>query len=283
MSEHVAAGIGGPGRVTDAPQRALIERARTVVAEDDRILAAWLAGSYASGQADAYSDVDLHFMITEDSATWFADHWPETAAEIAGPLVLASSLPGLIGGYALTADWLHLDLVLHPAATLDVGAVEGVNPVYDPAGLIPAQATPVDATRPGDPYFPAASVDLFFYFLGNLVVTFGRGELIVAHGGIVAVRAGLIDLMLAERGIRRAGGNKRLNPFLATDQRAFLESIPAADVTIGQITRAIRVVSGEFIRRGKALAERTGATWPAGLEDATIAHLKRHLDIDFRA
>jgi hypothetical protein len=108
MSEHVAAGIGGPARITDAPQRALIERARTVVAGDDRILAAWLAGSYATGQADAYSDVDLHCMITEDSATWFAEHWPETAAGIAGPLVLASGLPGLIGGYALTADWLHL-------------------------------------------------------------------------------------------------------------------------------------------------------------------------------
>jgi hypothetical protein len=195
-----------PGPVTDARQRALIDRAVVVVNGDDRILAAWLGGSYASGQADAYSDVDLHCLVVDDSAGWFTDHWSETAATIAGPLVLASNLPGVIGGYALTSDWVHLDLIIHPASMLEPPDVEGVQPLYDPTKVIPAQAERSGATRQGDPYFPAAAVDLFFYFLGNLVVTFGRGELIVAHGGIVAVRSGLIDLMLAERGIRRTGG-----------------------------------------------------------------------------
>lgn len=272
-----------PGPVTDARQRALIDQAVVAVNDDDRILAAWLGGSYASGEADAYSDVDLHCLVVDDSAGWFTDHWSETAAAIAGPLVLASNLPGVIGGYALTSDWVHLDLIIHPASMLEPTDVEGVKPLYDPTRVVPVQAERSDATRQGDPYFPAAAVDLFFYFLGNLVVTLGRGELIVAHGGIVAVRAGLIDLMLAERGIRRTGGSKRLNPYLDADQRAFLESIPGADVTRDQIAHAVQFIACEFIRRGRALAARTGSIWPMGLEDATITHLQRHLGIDFRA
>ncbi|WP_020573925.1 hypothetical protein [Actinopolymorpha alba] len=89
--------------------------------------------------------------------------------------------------------------------------------------------------------------------------------------------------MLAERGIHRSGGNKRLNPFLSEEQRAFLEAIPAAATSTAAISDAVRVLTREFTRRGKALAVRTGATWPQPFEDATIAHLQHNLGVDFRA
>ncbi|NYH85116.1 hypothetical protein SAMN05421678_11187 [Actinopolymorpha cephalotaxi] len=265
------------------PQWKLIEGVKAVAAGDERILAAWVAGSFATGEADAYSDVDVHCLVSDDSAEWFRDNWPETAAAMAGPLVLATSLPGLIGGYALTKDWQHLDLILHPCGLADPRLTDDGLPLYDSTGdLLPAEQA---APRPhaGEPFFPDAAVTLCLYFLGNLVVTFGRNELTVAHSGINAIRDGLVQVMLAERGVRRRGGNKRLNPYLSAEQRTFLESIPAADVSEEGITATIRVLSREFIRRGRALAGRTGATWPEELEDATIAHLQRHLGVDFRS
>ena len=259
-----------------APQWRVIDRARAVLAADDRILAGWLAGSFGCGAADSYSDIDLHCLVRADCVV----PWRELAAEVAGPLVLASDLPGMIGGYALTPEWLHLDLIVHPRSSIELRGLTGILPLYDSTGELPE--VPAAQPGPGEPYFPSDVVQFFFYLLGNLVATFGRGELIVAYGGILAVRDRLVELMVAERGIRRTSGNKRLNVFLTEEQREFLESMPAADVSIDRISAAIRHISAEFIRRGRALAVRSGQVWPQSLEDATIDHLRRHLGIDFR-
>jgi hypothetical protein len=44
-------------------QQELIARAGEIVRADERILAAWLAGSFAAGTADEYSDVNLYFYF----------------------------------------------------------------------------------------------------------------------------------------------------------------------------------------------------------------------------
>ncbi len=46
-----------------------IQRVREEASKDDRVRAAWLAGSYGNGTADEYSDIDLHLLIEESFAT----------------------------------------------------------------------------------------------------------------------------------------------------------------------------------------------------------------------
>ena len=135
--------------------------------------------------------------------------------------------------------------------------------------------------RPSEPYWPAGPVNLFFYFLGNLVTVLGRDERVVANQGVGAVRDQLIALMLAERGVRRTGGAKRLNALLSAEQRAALEAIPAAGSEPADIIKANQYICREFIRRGTALAEVTGETWPADFVDATLTHLRNHFTVDF--
>lgn len=266
--------------VGTSPQRDLIERARRVAADEDRILAAWLVGSFATGQADAYSDVDLHCLINDESADWFREHWADTAVAIAGPLVLARSIPGTIGGFCLTPDWLHLDLIMHPRSELDPHTVAGLDPLYDSSGdLLPKQTQP--RTIVEEPYFPDRAITLCLYYLGNLPVGVGRGELVHMHGGIFTWRDLLIDVMLAENGIRNRGGNKRLNPYLNDEQRHTLEAIPIAGMDMDQILATLQVITHEILRRGKALAHHTATPWPQDLEDAAIANVERHLGRDF--
>ncbi len=80
---------------------------------DERILAVYLVGSYATGEADEFSDVDVHCVVTDESLSWFEVNWQEPMATIAGPIVYADSLPGLVGGLGITPDWLHVDLFFH--------------------------------------------------------------------------------------------------------------------------------------------------------------------------
>jgi predicted nucleotidyltransferase len=266
----------------DEKQQAVIERSTTELPADERILAVYLVGSYGSGQADRFSDVDVHLVVTDDSVDWFKEHWDDVLRKVSGPTVLADPIPGLVGGLGITADWLHVDLVIHPLESFDRFQYDGLRVLFDRDGtLFPDGDIPATGGRPGEPYWPSVAVNLFFYFLGNLVTVLGRDERIVGNQGIGAVRDQLISLMLAERGVHRTGGAKRLNALLSDEQRAALEAIPAAGSDPADIVAANQYICGQFVDRGTALAEATGEKWPTEFVDATLAHLRNHFGVDF--
>jgi hypothetical protein len=224
----------------------------------------------------------VHCVVADDAVDWFEENWADVLRKITGPTVLTDRIPGITGGLGITADWLHVDLVIHSRSSFDRFQYDGVRVLFDRDGtLFPDGDQPATGGQPGTPYWPEQAVKLFFYFLGNLVTVLGRDERIVANQGIGAVRDQLIVLMLAERGVRRTGGAKRLNSYLSPEQRATLEAIPAAGTDPADIIAANQYICREFIRRGTALAERTGERWPSEFVDATLAHLRRHFGEDF--
>ncbi|NIK55030.1 aminoglycoside 6-adenylyltransferase [Kribbella shirazensis] len=266
----------------DERQQAVITRAQKILPGDERVLAVYLIGSYGAGTADRFSDVDVHLVVTDDSAEWFEQHWDDVLRELTGPTVLADRLPGLIGGLGITPDWLHVDLIVHPLAQFDRFQYDGVRVLFDRDGtLFPDGDIAPTGGRPGEPYWPATTVNLFFYFLGNLVTVLGRDERIVANQGIGVVRDQLVALMLAERGVRRTSGAKRLNALLSDEQRAALEAIPAAGTDPADVIAANRYICREFITRGTALAELTASPWPTEFVNATLSHLRNHFHADF--
>lgn len=267
--------------IAPTPEHArLIERAIEVIESDRGINAAWLGGSLASGIADQFSDIDLHCVISDDSAGWFAAHWTDLARRIS-PYVLATPLPDVIGGYVITPQWLHFDVLLHPQTEFEKRPAKLMRPLYDPDGILAAKSAP-RADLHGPPYFPADRVELYFYLLGNLAAALGRGELLVATSGAIARRdVGLVPVLLAENGVRKSDGHKRLNQHLTDDQRTFLESLPPLVAERDAVIEFDRRVAAELIRRGRTLASATGAEWPAALEAATVSHLRRSLGAAF--
>lgn len=259
-----------------AAQLALIDRARTVLRAEPRVLAAWLAGSHARGEADAYSDVDVHCLVADEDAGWFAEHWTELADQL---LVaeMRHELRGLIGGVCVSGDWLHLDLFFYPRSAFDPAALAECEPLFDRTGTLAAGAPA--GSRP--PELTPRSFESFFYIMGQLAVTLGRGEHLVALAGVTTIRDDfLLPLMLAETGTARRGGAKRLNPYLTAEQRAFLESVPAAAADRESILSAIAPMAAEYVRRGRAYAAAHDLAWPERFEASTADHLRRHLGLD---
>ncbi|MFI5732584.1 aminoglycoside 6-adenylyltransferase [Kribbella sp. NPDC051587] len=260
----------------------MIQRAREVLPADDRVLAVYLIGSYATGAEDRFSDLDVHLVVTDASIGWFEEHWDDVLRDLAGPTVFTERLGTLAGGLGITPDWLHLDLIAHPLASFDRFQYDGVRVLFDRDGtLFPDGDQRAEHGRPGTAYWPDGVVQMFLYFLGNLVTVLGRDERVVANQGVGVVRDQLIRLMLAERGVRRTGGAKRLNALLSAEQRAVLEGVPAAGSDPTDVIAANQYLCREMLRRGKALALETGAPWPAEFVDATLAHLQRHFGIAF--
>jgi hypothetical protein len=254
-------------------QRRVVRAASDLLPDEPGLVAAWLGGSLATGVADEYSDVDLGVVVEDEHLAAWRDSWPSVVERCAGPLVLAHALHGgVVGGFALTTTWEHVDLVVHTRSALARPAPCRV--LHDPEGLLEEQR---DAVLPGDPYYPTEDVTLFLYLLGNLVVVAGRGELVVALGGFGALRDLLVRLMLAENGVRKSDGQKRLNPCLSAEQRGVLESLPVPAVDLDKVVRACRRVCDEYVARAHRLAARTGAAFPEELLAATDEHLRRHL------
>lgn len=255
----------------------LIGRAVEVLEADDRIRAAWLAGSFARGDADEFSDVDLHCVITDDSVAQMHEDWRRIADAIA-PTVSLSPLPGLIGGVCLTADWRHFDLVMYPRSGFDLAAALDVRPLFDRDGLLPK--APVCAPIVGQPFFPADTVWLFFYFLGAFTVVIGRQEVALAAASAVNLRdACLIPLLLAERGVLRRTGQKRLRSLLSDEQDDLLRALPLGGHDASSAIDAVVALARAFIPRARALCDEVGAEWPHELERAALARFDGALGV----
>jgi len=229
----------------------------------------------ANGVGDIYSDVDLNLIVEDDTTDFWRTHWSDALERCAGRLILAIDLGApIIGGFALTEAWEHVDFIVHERSAFQQPASS--LPIYDPDELL-VPATEFSPSA-GSPYYPAGPVKFFLYLVGNLVVSLGRSELIVAHSGVNALRDQLVKLMLAENGIQKTDGNKRLNPYLTPQQKDLLEHLPTPPVSKTAITEACRAITADFVVRARLLAEATGNSFPDELMAATDQHLSKHLD-----
>lgn len=275
--------LTGIRAATSAPQMALLARAVTILQSDDRILAAWLAGSFAVGQGDPFSDLDVHCCVEDTAIEELKTGWKDLLHQIT-PTVLAVTFPPgrLIGGYSLTPDWTHIDLLFFPrrvfndSLLVSAKLLPGAKPLFDKTGILLPDAPVPRPPLQGDPYFPEAAIETFFYIFGNLVTVVGRNEPVLATNGVVTIRdTCLVPLFYAERGVHKTGGVKRVNPFLSAEQRHVLEALPPIVATIDGVIEGHFALARLIIPRGRALAERTGVQWPTDLERATVAHVER--------
>lgn len=238
--------LAGVRSATTAPQEALVLRAIEVLHDDDRVLAGYLVGGFAVGQGDAFSDVDLQFIIGDEAVEGLSGSWTALLDRIAPPAHV-QPFPGVIGGSVITPDWLHYDVVFNPRAAVDPSKIEGMVPLFDKATLLPAEPVPRPDRR-GEPYFPERAVQHFCYMLGNMVWVVGRNEPIPLTNGVIVVRdMCLVQLFLAEQGWwstrEHAFGNpfpftKRLRGYLTDEQNELLASLPAVAATIESGSRA---------------------------------------------
>jgi len=244
---------------------------------DPEILAAWVGGSLARGTADDWSDIDLHLLVTHaeefgsDIADWFATTMPT---------VLADQIPGVPGGFIfVTPDWLHVDVIVHGSQDFTQDEFPA-RMLLNPHGLvrdIPASADEMV----GRPYFPLDQVRLYLYFMGVTVTVIRRGEWLALAQGAAGFRDTLlIPLMLAENGIRKTDGAKRLNRYLTAEQIAALQAIPPVGSDPEQLISAHDAIAREYLPRSRRLAALLQEPWPTTLEQASLELWRRELGIN---
>jgi predicted nucleotidyltransferase len=245
--------------------------------EEPAVLAAWVGGSLARDTADDWSDIDLHLLVDEPDAfaarvlDWFGHSLPT---------VLADRIPGVDGGFIfVTPDWIHVDVIVHDRHDFGQDAFPA-RVLIDPAGLVHDVPPSVDEMV-GAPYLHLDQVRLYLYFLGVTITVIHRQEWLALAQGAAGFRDNLlIPLMLAENGVRKSDGAKRLNRYLTEEQIAALQGIPAIGADPERLVEAHTAIAREYLTRARRLAAATGEEWPDALEAASVALWRRELDID---
>jgi predicted nucleotidyltransferase len=85
---EAAAQLAAYGKQRDA----LLERILVVLESDARVRAVWLTGSFGRGEADAWSDFDLHVAIDDREFLAFLDQRSDLYARIGRPLLVQQEM-----------------------------------------------------------------------------------------------------------------------------------------------------------------------------------------------
>lgn len=267
--------------VGDAPARLLpvLDLLLSGCGSDGRIRSAWLEGSFAVGLEDEWSDIDLHVLV--DSSEGFdAVSWLRSLT----PLVLADAIPGLSDAYiCLTPEWVHIDLVVHtPSDELDQRTARRMLVDKDPRIVVPFErVAQVPQPAPVGSWFPQQQVQIFLYLMGTAVASLHRGDIIALAQTTTTMRDRLlVQLMLAENGIKVETASKRLTGNLTEEQLECLQHLPALALNESRQREALRAIAAVYLTRAQRLATKCRKDWPTGLELATKRLWSEELGVD---
>lgn len=177
-------------------QTSLLERLVTASRTDSRVKSCWLGGSLGRGESDAWSDLDIHVMVSEVDYHSFS----ETAYQ----LLLGADTPLMHWRGAATERFSHwfaffdngtsVDLVVHNAAhgavffSYPIRMVFGDEPEAAPEPELPPMRMP---KRQGE---VRQRVFGFWLSVSYAAKYIARGNLVMATGHLAAARGSLVQL-----------------------------------------------------------------------------------------
>jgi predicted nucleotidyltransferase len=185
---------------------AVIDRFVEHCRADERIVAAFLGGSRARGEADRYSDLDLCAITTDQAYEDVVADRRSIIEEIGEPLFLEDfGLEGVV--FFILADDTEAELYLVREGGLhelhDVGVFRTL---VDKRGIL------ADARFPWREPDRAEQLEMlhgcvywFWHELSHFTAAVGRGHLWWAYGQLESLRALVVNLIRIEQGVAAQG------------------------------------------------------------------------------
>jgi predicted nucleotidyltransferase len=251
----------------------IVDRFIAACQTDERIVAAFLGGSYASGAADAHADLDL-YLITTDAA------YPEFLAE-REPFVRTLGEPLFRENWGtphcdflILADGTEVELWIGQASSFQRIHGGAHTVLLDKAGLLIGVTFPLHTADPTEQTETLRQLIMnFWHEVGHFNKALARQQLWFAYGSLETMRHICVNLArlrynFADPGvgdepffkIEQAMPVEQLTPFRATFCPLELEAIRQAGAVLLQFYREVATV----------LAERHGLVYPAALEKVML-------------
>jgi hypothetical protein len=249
-----------------------LARLTAAIQNDPRILAGWLEGSLGRGNADRYSDIDLHLLLSTDGQTSFGAEAQQWLATIR-PLVLFSLMFDGKMVNALTVDGLRVDIWMHAAEMPTVDPAHA-QVFYDPGQRIRSE----HKRQTVDISILLPRIREFWRCISLTPAVISRKELIVSLQGLGIETMLLADILMAGHGVARDRGVKNLNDFLLPDIRQEIEqAISMQGLSQESLARAHLALARIAQTHGRSIAARHHFEYPTELEHTVLDYVRREL------
>jgi predicted nucleotidyltransferase len=258
--------------------QAFLERFVAACQADERVVAAFLGGSYTKGTADAYSDLDLS-VITTDAAFEDFVAGREAFLRQMGDLVFLEDfdLQNLV--FFIFADDTEGELWYGGESQLDHLHSGPYRVLLDKKGILaeamfpeeePAHAEQFEALR--------RQIYWFWHELSHFTTAMARGQLWWAHGQLEALRHCCMSLARLKHNFSDADVGSEV--YFKIEKALPIEQLAPLQATYCPLERAAMLQSALVIVRfyqelASSLARTHGIPYPAGLERVMLSRLEK--------
>lgn len=254
----------------------LLARVIGVLEGDERVRAAWLAGSHARRTQDRFSDLDFWLVVGADDKDSFVEDWPKISDRVS-PSVLRQRVFG--GTFThITPDWERWDVSIGVPADVPKRTRSTLKPLFDRDALNDRLSPPGEPLRP-DPAKVSGLVTEFLRVLGLLPVVLGREEYVVGVSGAGLLRGLVVQLFLEDVAVEDRGGALHLNTLLPPERLRALAGLPAVEATRESVLQAHLACARLFLPAARELSARIGVPWPEEMHTALNRRLDRELHV----
>jgi predicted nucleotidyltransferase len=265
----------------DATLAVLTEYARA----DSAVQALWLQGSLATGEADAFSDIDAYLAVNDAD---FESLWAARAnllTRLGGALAWSdATTPGLTCVHALMPGGARLDLFFERASAVGAAARPAIRMIVDKAGVEGALKLGWQAPTPVVARIITTIIRMTRQGATWPLRALGRGQ----WSTLAMIELDLINAQLAQlMAVRRDPANFYKNTYalaraLSQAERDELDNLTAEALTALQTSdsaalKAVHLrVMDAMAREGRAACVGLGVDYPIG--DEGEREIRRLLD-----
>jgi len=249
---------------------------------DDRIVAAFLGGSYASDKADRFSDLDLFFVTTDEAYEDFLVERESFVRLLGEPLFLEDfCVPhgycfilsnATEGEFWFGSESRFKDIVSGPYRTL-----------LDKKGILAGEVFPPHiADQVKQIELLRYQIGCFWHDLSHFIKAMGRRQLWFAYGQIEVLRQ--ICVTLARLRYDFSDPYVAEEPYFKIEQALPIEKLSPLQETFCPMDYAAMIQAAQVICRfyqdiAPGLAEAHGLTYQTDLERIMIGQLRKLSDV----
>jgi lincosamide nucleotidyltransferase len=246
----------------------VIDRFLAVCQADDRIVAAFLGGSYASGTADAHSDLDLYLITTDEAYESFLTERQPFVGRLGEPLFL-EDFGKAYYYFMIFADGTEVELGVGHASDFQHIHGGAHTVLLDKQGLLTDATFPLHEADPTEQRENLRQLIMnFWHEVGHFHKALARNQLWFAYGSLETMRHICVNLARLRYNFADEGVGEE--PFFKVEAAMPVEQLAPLQATFCPLEiEAIRQAGAillQFYREvATTLAERHGLVYPAEL------------------
>jgi predicted nucleotidyltransferase len=255
----------------------VVDRFIAACQSDERIVAAFLGGSYAKDKADKFSDLDLFFITTDEAYESFLAERESFIRLLGEPLVL-EDFGATHGYFVLFADGTEAEIWFgHESKFKDI--YEGPYRVLlDKKDILAGEVFPIRvANKVKQIEILRQQIGWFWHELSHFIKAMGRGQLWFAYGQLELMRQICVNLARLRYNFSDAYVGEE--PYFKVEQALHIEQLSPLQTTYcameyEPMLQAARVICRFYQDVAPSLAKAYNLTYQNDLERIMMNQMK---------